>query len=63
MSILQRFLDWRRERRIRALTRRCMDCLDLGDHVLYRLWDALRLEEIRRRSADQVMRMERRMGL
>ena len=63
MSSLQRFLDWRRERRIRSLTQRCTDSLDLGDAVLARLWDALRMAEIRRRSPQQVARMERRMGL
>lgn len=63
MSILQRFLDWRHERHISHLTERCLACIYAGDRVMARLWDALRLEAIRRRSPEQVARMEQARGL
>lgn len=62
-NIIGRLRDWRHERHISHLTKRCLACIYAGDRVMARLWDALRLEAIRRRSPEQVARMERARGL
>lgn len=62
-KIIGRLRDWRHERHISHLTERCLACIYAGDRVMARLWDALRLEAIRRRSPEQVERMERARGL
>lgn len=61
--IIGRLRDWRHECHISHLTKRCLACIYAGDRVMARLWDALRLEAIRRRSPEQVARMERARGL
>lgn len=63
MSILQRFTDWRRERRIARLRDRCLHLCRDGQHDLaLSVWEDLR-DECLARSPQQVARMERRMGL
>ena len=62
-KLIGRLNDWRHERHISRLTKRCLACIYAGDRVMARLWDALRLEAIRRRSPEQVERMERARGL
>jgi hypothetical protein len=62
-KLLGRLRDWRHERHINQLTERCLACIYVGDRTMARLWDALRLEAIRRRSPEQVVRMERVRGL
>lgn len=62
-KIIGRLNDWRHERRIKRLTEKCLACVYAGDRVTARLYDSMRLDAIRRRSAAQVMRMERARGL
>lgn len=61
--IRQRIADWRRERRIRDLSRTVSDLMDMRCSSAARVYDAIRMAEIRGRSQKQVARMERKRGL
>lgn len=63
MILLQRFRDWRHERYIAHLGVRCKLAYALGDRIKARVYWWLLTGAIQRRSAAQVVRMERRMGL
>ena len=63
MSAIQRFTDWRRERRIVRLRDRCLRLYRAGRHDLaLSAWEELR-DECLARSPQQVARMERARGL
>jgi hypothetical protein len=63
MNILQRFADWRRERRIVRLREHCLCLYRAGQHDLaLSAWEDLR-DECLARSPQQVARMERARGL
>lgn len=63
MSLVQRFRDWRHERRIKRHVDACKSCMAAGDSAKARIhWDAF-LAAQAQRSADQIRRMERRMGI
>lgn len=62
-NIMCRIRDWRRERRIRFLSKCVLEWQALGNTVLARRYDRFRMDEISARSPEQVERMERRMGL
>ena len=61
--ILQRLRDWRHERYIQRLSRRCRDAVRLNDRAKASLYWALMVAAIKRRSPAKVARMERRMGI
>ena len=61
--IRQRIADWQRERCIRDLSRIVADLIDRGMRTQARIYDEMRMDEIRARSPQQVARMERRKGL
>lgn len=58
-AIRERFEDWKRERRIRALVAECKDCLAHGEKDEARALSALLRDEVNARSPGQVERMER----
>ena len=61
--IRQRIADWCREREIRRLSRKVLESYRAGDIATARLFDSVRCNAIRDRSAAQIERMERRKGL
>lgn len=61
MSALQRYRDWRLERRIKALSGEFLALIKAGEKTSARIVDAERMELIRSRSPSQVARMEARM--
>lgn len=61
--IIQRFNDWRLERRINRLARQGATAYLSGDRVLARCKFALMAELIGRRSQARVARMERKQGV
>jgi hypothetical protein len=63
MSLLQRVRDWRRERYIRRLRVGLGTAMCKRDRILARLYWGLMIDAVNNRSAAQVARMERRMGL
>lgn len=62
-NLMCRIRDWRRERRIRFLTKCAVQWYVAGRHDLARRYAEFRADEIMARSPEQVARMERRMGL
>lgn len=63
MSLHQRLRDWRLERLIKLHSDACMACMELGDTAEARHhWHAF-TAAVRRRSPQQIARMERRAGL
>jgi len=61
MNPLQRYRDWRNERRIRRLSDEVAHLISVGEKTSARIADAERMELIRSRSPGQVARMESRM--
>lgn len=62
-KIMGRIRDWRRERRIRFLSKCALEWYADGFTHLARRYDQFRIDEIMNRSPEQIARMERRMGL
>lgn len=61
MNLLQRYRDWRHERRIRRLSAEVLRLAVAGEKTSARIVDAERMALIRSRSAGQVARMERQL--
>jgi len=61
--VIQRFKDWRHERYIDRLARRCERARTSGDRLKAKLYWDLMVVAIRGRSVAQVRRMERAQGL
>jgi hypothetical protein len=61
VSALQRYRDWRLERRIKALSAECLALYSAGRKASARDADNRRMQLIRSRSPGQVRRMESRM--
>lgn len=62
-KLMGRIRDWRRERRIRFLTKCAVEWYVSGHRDLASRYAQFRADEIRARSPEQIERMERRMGL
>lgn len=60
---MSRFQDWRRERRIKRMSRKVVRLCRLRMYSMARAIDAQRITEVNARSLEQVTRMERRRGL
>lgn len=63
MSIVQRFRDWKHERRIKQFRKLCVESHAARDRLRERVYWRLMVDAINARSPHQIARMERRMGL